>query len=102
MTFPMVWSGGTEWEHVYLDFKEFPNHYVDIRSSDLRDYLETLGTDEVTVVLQVTTWLGCVERLETARIGSRADWPRVWAGSGWVDHEHPSPWDDLNCRIPWR
>ena len=99
--FEMVWSKGSEPEHVYFDFREFPNHYVDMTASGLRSYLEARDTTEVTVVFEVTTRLGCVERIKAVQIGDRHDWTHEWGGSGWVDHEQPSPWDRFRCRNPF-
>jgi len=97
----MLWEAGTEPDHVYLTFMEFPNHYVDLNSLELRAYLDSLGTGEVNVLFEVRTKLGCVESIRETRIGDRTDWPHLWGGSGWVQHEHPSPWDEFKCRIPW-
>ena len=101
VTFEMVWSVLSEPDHVVLDFAEFPNHYVSIESVELRSYLESLGSDRVEVKFEVTTRLGCVERLRSLRIGERSDWQKEWGGSGWVNQEYPSPWDRYRCRIPW-
>ena len=101
--FEMRWSANAaEPEHIYLEFADFPNHYVDMTSAELRAYLDSLGTHDVPVVLQVRTHLGCVERLDVMRIGTREDWPFSWAGTGWVNEKHPSPWDErFRCWNPF-
>ena len=100
--YEMTWSEGTQPGHVYFDFKDFPTHYVDIVSVDLRDYLESLGTHDVTVQFEVQTTFGCVESIRAVRIGERTDWPHRWGSSGWVNRKDPSPWDRFRCRLPWR
>ena len=97
----MTWSGSDDDDRVILTFSEFPNHYVDLVSPELRAYLGGLESDRLDVTFRVTTRLGCLERLEEVQIGERDDWPGVWAGSGWIHSEKPSPWDELGCRIPW-
>ena len=99
--YQMIWREGSQPGHVYFDFKEFPNHYVDIVSVELRDYLAGLGTNEVTMRFEVETWLGCVESIRGVRIEDRTDWRRRWAYSGWVESKDPSPWDRFKCRLPW-
>ena len=97
----MTWSYRSEADRVYLDFKEYPNHFVSIESAELSDYLNGLPANEVEVHFEVVTRLGCVDRITATRIGERTDWTTSWGGSGWVGNEHPSPWDRFDCRVPW-
>lgn len=97
----MTWGVLSEPEQIVLTFVDFPNHYLDITSADLLSYLDGLSDDRVTVRLELTTRLGCLEHIRLVGIDDRRDWSRLWGGSGWVNHEQPSPWDELRCRIPW-
>jgi len=99
--YEMTWSTLSEPDHIILSFSEFPNHYVDLTSVELRDYLDSLPGSDVTVELEVTTRLGCLERIKAVRIGEHTESTHEWGGSGWVDHEEPSPWDEFHCLIPW-
>lgn len=97
----MTWTHGNEPEYVFLVFEGFPNHHFDLIDADLSAYLDSLGTDRVRVRFDVTTRLGCIERIRLNRIGRRTDWIREWGGSGWVNRPDPSPWDRFDCKIPW-
>ena len=99
--YPMTWSTLSEPDHVVLTFSEFPNHYVDLTSAELRGYLDGLPGRDVAVELEVTTRLGCLERIKVVRVGEHTETTHEWGGSGWVDHEEPSPWDEFLCLIPW-
>ncbi|HXV74990.1 MAG TPA: hypothetical protein VD788_01625 [Candidatus Polarisedimenticolaceae bacterium] len=99
--YEMHWSDLVEPDHIVLIFAEFPNHYLDLVSGDLRAYLDTLPDDRVRVELELTTRLGCVERIRLVRIDDWRGAAKEWAGSGWVEREDPSPWDALGCRVPW-
>ena len=99
--YEMTWSDLSEPEHIILTFSEFPNHYVDLTSAELRGYLDSLPGSDVTVELEVTTRLGCLERIKAVRIGEHTESTQEWGGSGWVNHEEPSPWDEFHCLIPW-
>lgn len=99
--YAMQWSDLVESDHIVLTFSEFPNHYLDLISADLRSYLDTLGGDQVQVELELTTRLGCLERIRLVRIEEWSAVSKEWAGSGWVEREKPSPWDELHCWVPW-
>ena len=99
--YEMTWSTLSEPDHIILSFSEFPNHYVDLTSAELRDYLDSLPGSDVTVEFEVTTRLGCLERIKAVRIGEHTETTHEWGGSGWVDHEEPSPWEEFRCLIPW-
>jgi len=81
-------------------FRSF-SYCFDLTSAELRDYQDSLPGSDVTVELEVTTRLGYLERIKAVRIGEHTESTHEWGGSGWVDHEKPSPWDEFHCLIPW-
>ena len=99
--YEMTWSTLSDPDHIILSFSEFPNHYVDLTSADLRGYLDSLPGSDVTVEFEVTTRLGCLERIKAVRIGEHTESTHEWGGSGWVNQEEPSPWEEFRCLIPW-
>ena len=99
--YEMTWSTLSDPDHIILSFSEFPNHYVDLTSADLRGYLDSLPGSDVTVEFEVTTRLGCLERIKAVRIGEHTESTHEWGGSGWVNQEEPSPWEEFRCLVPW-
>jgi hypothetical protein len=63
-SFEMTWRYGPpakEWlasKHVILTFVKFPDHYIGIYSQDLGDYLESLPSDRVRAVFELSPIFG--------------------------------------------
>ena len=50
-----------------------PDHYVDLTSAELRDYRDSLPGSDVNVEFEITTRLGCLERIKAVRIGEHTE-----------------------------
>lgn len=121
LKFEMTWRYGPpakEWpasKHIILTFVEFPDHYVGIYSPDLGDYLESLPSDRVRVVFEVSPvfggmhggdWVNPVKLFDlvvgrlrghvwynTVQIGTLTRWRSDGGYGGSRGNPRPSPWD---------
>ena len=120
-SFEMTWRYGPpakEWpacKHIILTFTKFPDHYIGIYSPDLGDYLESLPSDRVRVVIEVSPAFGgmhgadwvnpfrwfelVVGRLRSrvwhkvAQIGELTRWRSNGGYSDTSGNPRSSPWD---------
>ena len=102
IAFEMTWRYGDpakEWplsKHIILTFVDYPNHHVSIYSPDLDEYLESLETDRVRVVFEVTyePTGDKMRGYHEVQIGELKGWRSEWGGGGTTGEYVPSPWKD--------
>ena len=84
-------------KHIIMTFVDFPNHYMELYSPDLGDYLEKLGKDEVKVYFAVSydPTFNKITGYNEFQIGELKKWQNLYQVYGVTGDKDPSPWDQL-------
>ena len=83
----------TKGPEVIFYFMEFPEHYIGYHSSDLADHIKKNGTEEVKVLIEITSDYGKVRGYSVLEIAGAKSWSKELSYGGNSGSPQRSPWD---------